>query len=80
MAAIRLAGDAGSEEASARLRQFEELEQALDTLDTARAELAGAQATLARVEQEVERLSAALGYVRATRPADAVIETFYGAA
>ena len=77
MSAIRLADDAVSEEANARLGQFEDLEDALDLLDSARAELATAQATVARVEQELDRLCEATGYVRANRPADAVADTFY---
>jgi len=77
MAAIRLASDAGGEEATARLGQFEDLEDALDTLDGARAELATAQSTVTRIEQEVVRLCEATGYDRANRPADAVVEKLY---
>lgn len=77
MAAIRLASDAGGEEAAARLGQFDGLEDALDTLDGARAELAAAQSTVTRVEQEVARLCEATGYDRANRPVDAVVETLY---
>ena len=77
MTAIHLAGDAGGEEASARLGQFENLEDALDTLDGARAELATAQATVTRMETDVTRLCTTTGYERANRPADAVIETLY---
>ncbi|MBZ0095667.1 MAG: hypothetical protein K8H75_09920, partial [Sulfuricella sp.] len=77
MAAIRLASDAGGEEAAARLGQFDGLEDALDTLDGARAELAAAQSTVTRVEQEVARLCGATGYDRANRPVDAVVETLY---
>jgi DNA repair protein SbcC/Rad50 len=77
MTAIRLAGDAGREEATARLEQFENLEEALDQRDAASAELATAQATMTRVEREIARLSDATGYDRANRPADAVIETLY---
>lgn len=77
MTAIRLSGDAGDEEATARLAQFEDLEHALNGLDAAGAELATAQATLTRVEQEVARLSEATGYDRENRPADAVIEALY---
>lgn len=77
MTAIRLGGDAGGEEATARLAQFEDLEDALDTIDATRAELSAAQATVARVEREVARLSETTGYDRANRPTDAVIETLY---
>lgn len=77
MAAIRLASDAGGEEATARLGQFDDLEGALNSLDAAQSELAGAQATVTRVEQEVARLCAAIGYDRAHRPDDAIAETLY---
>lgn len=77
MAAIRLAGDAGGEEATARLGQFEALEDALDTVDGARAELAAARETVQRVDNELARLCHAAGYERGSRPADAVVETLY---
>lgn len=77
MMAIRLASDAGGEEATARLGQFDGIEDALNTLDVARAELATAQSTVTRVEQEVARLCEVTGYDRANRPADAVVETLY---
>jgi len=77
MAAIRLASDARGEEATARLGQFEDLEDALDRLDGARAELAAAQSTVTRIGQEVARLCEATGYDRANRPVDAVVETLY---
>jgi DNA repair protein SbcC/Rad50 len=77
MTAIRLASDAGGEEASARLGQFDALEDALDTLDGARADLATAQTTVTRIEQELARLSEATAYDRANRPADAVIEMLH---
>jgi uncharacterized protein YhaN len=77
MAAIRLAGDAVGEEASARLGQFAELEKALDSLDGARADCAAAQVTLTRVEQDTARLLAATRFDRANKPIDAVIETLY---
>ena len=77
MAAMRVGGDAGSEEAVARLGQFEELERVLNDRDAARSDLAAAQATLDRVEQEAARLCQATGYERAGRPADAVAETLF---
>lgn len=77
MAAMRVGGDAGSEEAVARLGQFEELERVLNDRDAARSELAAAQATLDRVEQEAARLCQATCYERAGRPADAVAETLF---
>ncbi len=77
MRAIRLAPDAGAEEATARLGQFEELEEALDQRDRARADLAASQETVARVEEEVTRLCGSTRYDRASRSADAVVETLY---
>lgn len=77
MAAIRLTHDAGAEEATARLGQFERLEKALDTVDTARAERDAAQATVDRVEREALRLCRDLQHDPANRPTDAHIETFY---
>ena len=77
MATIRLSSGAEAEEAAARLEQFDALEDALDTLDGAKAELETAQATANQIEQEALRLCEALSYERANRPAEAVIETFY---
>jgi len=77
MQAIRLAADAGEEEATARLGQFEDLEEALDIQDAARAELATAQSTVTRVEEELLRLCVSTQYDRANRSADAVVETLY---
>jgi uncharacterized protein YhaN len=77
MAEIRLADNAVGEEATARLSQFEDLEDALDTLDAARADLDAAQATVARVEQETLRLCQATECDAANRPADAVVATLY---
>ncbi len=77
MAEIRLADNAVGEEATARLSQFEDLEDALDTLDAARADLDAAQATVARVEQETLRLCQATGSDTTNRPADAVVATLY---
>ena len=77
MQAIRLTPDAGGEEATARLGQFEDFEDALDMQDAARAELATAQATVTRVEEEAARLCAAIQYDRANRSADVVVETLY---
>lgn len=77
MRAIRLASDAGGEEASARLGQFDALEDALDTMDGARADLAKAQATVTWIEEELARLCEATAYDRANRPADAVIEMLH---
>lgn len=77
MQAIRLTSDAGGEEATARLGQFEDLEDALDMQDAARAELTATQATVARVEGEAARLCEAIQYDRANRTADAVVETLY---
>jgi uncharacterized protein YhaN len=77
MARIRLDGDALDTEATARLAQFEALEQALDTLDAARAELDTARTTETRVESEAKRLCLAIDYDPAQRPVDAVIESVY---
>jgi len=77
MQAIRLNPDAGGEEATARLGQFEDFEDALDMQDTARAELATTLATVTRVEGETARLCEVIQYDRANRSADAVVETFY---
>lgn len=77
MQAIRLTSDAGGEEATARLGQFEDLEDVLDMQDAARAELTATQATVARVEGEAARLCEAIQYDRANRTADAVVETLY---
>lgn len=77
MQAIRLTPDAGGEEAAARLGQFEDFEDAVGSLEAARAELDSASTTLTRVEKEAARLCEVTGYVRANRPDDAVIETLY---
>ncbi|RJP53439.1 MAG: hypothetical protein C4583_04640 [Anaerolineaceae bacterium] len=77
MQAIRLNPDAGGEEATARLGQFEDFEDALDMQDASRAELATAIATVTRVEGETARLCEAIQYDRANRSADAVVETLY---
>ncbi len=77
MQAIRLTPDAGGEEATARLRQFDDFEDALDMQDAARAELDSASTTLTRIEKEAARLCEVTGYVRANRPDDAVVETLY---
>lgn len=77
MQAIRLTPDAGGEEATARLGQFEDFEDALDMQDVARTELAATQITVTRVEEDATRLCEAIQYDRANRSADAVIETLY---
>ena len=77
MQAIRLTSDAVGEEANARLGQFEDFEDALDIHDTARTELTATQATVTRVEEEAARLCEAIQYDRASRSADAVVETLY---
>jgi uncharacterized protein YhaN len=77
MTAIRVASDAGAEEAGARLQQFDELERILDILDAARSDFTTAETTLERVEQEAARLCQTTGYQRANRPADAVAETLF---
>ena len=77
MQAIRLTPDAGGEEATARLRQFDDFEDALDMQDAAFAELDSASTTLSRVEKEAARLCEVTGYARANRPDDAVVETLY---
>lgn len=77
MQAIRLTPDAGGEEATARLRQFEDFGDALDMQDTARTELTATQATVTRVEGEAARLCESIQYDRANRSADAVVETLY---
>jgi uncharacterized protein YhaN len=77
MQAIRLTPDAGGEEATARLGQFEDFEDALDMQDVARAELIATQATVMRVEGEAARLCEAIQYDRANRSADAVVGTLY---
>jgi len=77
MATILLTEDAGRDEATARLGQFDAIEKALATLDAARAELEAAQATVTRVEQETARLCQALAYDPANRLADAIAETLY---
>ena len=77
MAAIHLDKNASSEEASARLKQFAELEDALDTLDSSRAEQATAEATVSQLEDEVVRICEAAEYDRSNRPHDAVAETLH---
>jgi uncharacterized protein YhaN len=77
MALIRLGSNADGAEAAARLQQFDDLEDALATQDSGRTELATAQETLTRFEQEASRLCQATGYDRGQRPADAVVETLY---
>lgn len=78
MAQIRLAEEAGQDEATARLGQFDTLEKALTTLDLARAERDVAEATVTRVEQETARLCQALSLDPAKRMADAIVETLHG--
>ncbi len=77
MAQIRLAEEAGQDEATARLGQFDALEKALTTLDLARAERDVAEATVTRVEQETARLYQALSLDPANRLADAIVETLH---
>lgn len=67
MQAIRLTPDAVGEEATARLGQFEDFDDALDLQDAASAELAATQATVTRVDGEVARLCEAINYDRSNR-------------
>ncbi len=78
MAAIRLARDARPEEASARLSQFEALENLLNGLELARAERAEAEARVTPVEQETQRLCRVFACDPAGRLPDALIGAWYG--
>lgn len=77
MADIRLKDDALDLEAAARLQQFADLSEALDTLDAARSELELAYGTQSRVDAEVGRLCSATAHEAGQRPADAVMEALY---
>lgn len=77
MTAIRLGIDSDATEATTRLQQFDGLEKSLEAFDSAKAELAAAQATTGRVEVEVERLCQATGLDRGGMLADGVIETLH---
>ncbi|MDA8382124.1 MAG: AAA family ATPase [Betaproteobacteria bacterium] len=77
MADIRLKDDALELEATARLRQLEQLAESLDTLDAARSELAAAHATQSRIDAEVDRLCAVTAHESGQRPVEAIIETLH---
>lgn len=77
MIAIRLESSAGEAEATARLQQFDELEEALRQLEGGRTELTAQEDVLTRIETEVDRVCRVVGYERGQRPADAVAEALY---
>jgi uncharacterized protein YhaN len=78
MALIRLDPSAEEGEATARLQQFDELEEALRQLEASQTERITHEEVIARTEAEASRLSRAVGYERGQRPPDAVAEALYG--
>ncbi len=77
MGEIRLAENALAEEATARLREFAELENALNMRDQASVALNVAQATVARTESGVTQICEAVGHDRANKATDVILENLY---
>lgn len=77
MALIRLDASAEESEATARLQQFDQLEEALRQLEASQTELITHQDVVTRTETEASRLGNAVGLERGQRPADAVAEALY---